>query len=269
VANVALDRTFIFVFGEGVEGAAWASVAAQGTGVAALVLAERRAGTEFLITEALKRNVGTVFSVGAPMGIQMLLEAGSFATLAVLIAGFGEMDLAAHQIALQVIHFTFLPAVAVSEAASVLAGHAVGARRSEMVAQVSKAAMTLAGGYAVLCTALLVLFGWEIAGQFTQERNLRAAASHLLLVAALFQFVDAANVVARGILRGTGDVRFATLVVVITAWICRPPLTYLLGHVAGLGVFGGWFALTVEIFIGAGIFWLRIRGGRWRAMALR
>lgn len=90
------------------------------------------------------------------------------------------------------------------------------------------------------------------------------AAIPLLHVAAAFQVADAANVVARGILRGTGDVRFPAVVGIGAAWARTPPLTWLFGHGVGLGAFGGWLGLSAEILAAAGIFWWRLVGRGWR-----
>jgi MATE family multidrug resistance protein len=203
-------------------------------------------------------EVRSVWDVGAPCGAQFLLEVGSFAMLAVLVSSFGEAQMAAHQVALQVIHFTFLPLVAVADAGSVLAGQAVGAGRLDLVRPVAHRALATAGGYAVFCTLLLVAFGGMIAEVFVDVPALQATARQLLYVAAIFQIFDASNIVARGILKGTGDVRYAAVIGIACAWAFAPTLTYLLGSELGMGAVGAWLALCVEIIVGAALFWLRL-----------
>ena len=75
----------------------------------------------------------------------------------------------------------------------------------------------------------------------------------MLWVAAIFQVFDGANVVARGVLRGTGDVVWPAWVGILTAWVATPPLTWLLGWHFGLGALGGWIGLCAEIIVGAAI----------------
>jgi len=89
----------------------------------------------------------------------------------------------------------------------------------------------------------------------------------LLYVAAVFQTFDGANIAARCILRGVGDVRFAAVVGVVTAWMMTPPLAWLLGWRAGLGAYGGWLGLCGECIIGALVLWQRLQRGRWRDIA--
>ena len=80
-----------------------------------------------------------------------------------MVAALSESEMAAHQIALQVIHFSFMPAFAISEAASVLTGQAVGADRDDLVPKVAKAALSITSLYTGACTlvvALGALGGW-------------------------------------------------------------------------------------------------------------
>jgi MATE family multidrug resistance protein len=96
---------------------------------------------------------------------------------------------------------------------------------------------------------------------------LAARATTLIHVGLAFIVADAANVIARGVLRGASDVRFAAVVGIVTAWLTVPPLTYLLGVGLGLGAVGGWIGLALEIIVGAAVFWLRVGRGGWRPAA--
>jgi MATE family multidrug resistance protein len=177
--------------------------------------------------------------------------------------------MAAHQIALQVCQFSFLPAFAVAESASVMAGQAVGARRDELVTRAARLGLWTAGGYTGLC-ALVFAVGAPVivAGfGFAATAPLTAVAVRLLHVAAIFQLFDGANIVARSVLRGVGDVRFAAVVGVVTSWLMTPPLTWLLGWRAGMGAFGGWCGLCAETILGAVILWRHLAGDKWRAAA--
>ncbi len=58
--------------------------------------------------------IAEVWRMGIPTGIQFLLEVGSFTLLSGMIAAMSEVEMAAHQIAIQVIHFSFLPAYALA-----------------------------------------------------------------------------------------------------------------------------------------------------------
>ncbi|HWM88676.1 MAG TPA: MATE family efflux transporter [Kofleriaceae bacterium] len=267
LVNVSVCYLLVFPLQLGVAGAAWAAVAGQT--VEAFALFALR-GRELL--PPLRPNLAVlreVWRLGLPNGLQMMIEIGSFMLLTLLIAAMSAAEMAAHQIALHAIHFSFLPALAVGEAGSVMAGQAVGADRDDLVLGVARLSMWLAGIYTGACTLVLAFGAPMIARVFTDDASVIAAAVPLLYVAAAFQVADAANVVARGILRGTGDVRYPAVVGIAVAWSLTPPLTWVLGHILGMGAFGGWLGLCAEIMAASGIFWWRLLRRGWRPAAMR
>ena len=267
LSNIALAYLFMFPLGAGVAGVALATALAHGIEAGTLIALRGRS-----LLPPLRRglpHLAAVWRMGLPNAIQFLIEVGSFVLLTLLIAAMSEADMAAHQIALQAIHFSFLPALAVGEAGSVMAGQAVGANRDALVLGVARLAMCLAGAYTAICTAVIALGAPWIARLFTADAAVVATAIPLLYVAAAFQVADAANVVARGVLRGTGDVRYPALVGILTAWSFTPPLCWILGHELGLGAFGGWIGLSAEIMAAAALFWWRLLRRGWQHSAAR
>ncbi|HTE56584.1 MAG TPA: MATE family efflux transporter [Kofleriaceae bacterium] len=267
LVNIAFCYLFVFQLELGVAGAAWAAVCGHVVEAAVLCGLGGRA-----LLPPLRRGAAAVVEVwrlGLPNGLQMLIEVGSFLLLTLLIAAMSAAEMAAHQIALQTIHFSFLPALAVGEAGSVMAGQAVGADRDDLVLEVARFSMWLSGIYTAACTLVLAFGAAAIARAFTHDAEVIATAVPLLHVAAAFQVADAANVVARGVLRGTGDVRFPAIVGITAAWSLTPPLTWILGRAMGMGAFGGWLGLSAEILAAAGIFWWRLVRRGWRTAAAR
>jgi MATE family multidrug resistance protein len=259
--NIGLDALFILVLDWGVAGAAWASVAAQTVELSVVLAVQLRTGWRFRLPRW--GSVKSLLQVGLPTGIQFELEVGSFALLTALLAGLGDRELAAHQIALQVAHFVFLPAIAVAEAASVLAGQAVGANRLRLVYGVARLAAGVTGLYGALCAVVLLVGAGVIPLAFTDDGPLRATTRSLLYVNAAFAVFDGVAISLRATLRGTGDVTVPAVIGVATAWILTPPATYLLGYVAGLGALGGWIGLLLEIVVACALFAWRLHSGRW------
>ena len=266
-ANIVLDYLLIFHFDAGVAGAARASAIAHAIDATCLALVQRRFG--FGLGRAALRELRPLWRLGVPLGLQMMLEVTAFAMLTVMFSGMSEADMAAHQIALQAIHLSFLPALAIGEAASVMVGQAVGADRDELVPRVAWLTLGIASIYTGLCAAGMALGAGVIAGAFSSDPTLTTKTVHLLYVAAAFQLFDGANIVSRCVLRGTGDVRYAAVVAVVAAWLVTPPLTLALGYGCGLGVLGGWIGFCLEIMVGAAILWRRLIRRKWHAAAAR
>jgi len=259
--HIPLNYLMIFSAGWGIAGAAYATLFVQLLELAWMLAIQAKQGLG--LGRARLEHVMAVFRIGVPTGSEFLLGVAAFSALVLLIARMGETDLAAHQIALQVLHFAFMPAVSIGEAASVLAGRAVGANDDERVLQVAKHALWLAGLYAAGCAAVFVFGATALLRLFTADRHVQSVGVHLLYVAAGFQLFDAANIVARAVLRGTGDVRVPALLAICSGWSFVPGLTWFLGIRHGFGAVGGWLALTVDISVGALLFWWRLGRGHW------
>jgi MATE family multidrug resistance protein len=266
VINIALDYMLIYYFEWGVIGAAWATFTCQGFEM--ILLCKGQTKDFFGLQHTKTRHTLAIWRVGLPTGLQFAVEIGSFALLAIMVAAMSDEQMAAHQIALQVVHFSFLPAFAISEAVSVMTGQAVGANRDDLVKPVSYLGLWVACAFTAIFTIVFSTCAHWIASKFTTtEDEVTRIATELLYVASIFQIADGANMVARGALRGTGDVRIPALIGIVTAWMMTPPLTWLLGYRAGLGALGGWIGLCAEILLGVFLLWWRLLRDHWHDSA--
>jgi len=82
----------------------------------------------------------------------------------------------------------------------------------------------------------------------------------LLVVAALFQLVDGAQVIALGLLRGVHDTRMPMIYAAVSYWIIGIPCSYFFGFGLGLEGIGIWlglvFGLAVAAFLLSARFWI-------------
>ena len=263
--NITLDGVLILGLGWGVQGAAIATICGNLTELGLLAWRMRSSLHGLRWRRAAVRDV---WAQGVPNGVQFVMEVGAFLILTVMIARMSAIDGAAHQMVLQLVNVSFLPAHALAEAAAVLVGQAVGANKDALVPRVAGRTFLLGAGYASFCLVGYALLGGLITHAMASgDAALAARATMLLHVSFAFLVADAANVIARGVLRGASDVRYAAVVGIATSWLAIPPLTWALGVACGLGVVGGWIGLSVEIVVGASLFWLRVLRGGWRPAA--
>lgn len=250
----------------GVPGAGYATAVTELVEVVALgavVLRDLRVGPESALP--LRRALREVCELGVPTGLQFGAEMLAFTTFTAILSSMGPREIAAHQIAIYVLRASFLPGIAVSEAGSVLIGKALGAREVPRADRVHVAATRLAVGFMAACGLLFALTGAKIAGLFTPDPGIVRVARNLLLVAAVFQVLDAASIVLRASLRAAKDVRVVAVVGITVAWTCIPTFAWVLGKHAGLGALGGWLGFVAETGIGACVFYMRWKRGGWRA----
>lgn len=263
--NISLDAILILGLGWGVKGAAVAAICGNATELALLAWPMRAQLRAMKVTRLALRDT---WAQGVPNGLQFVMEVGAFLILSLLVARMPAVDAAAHQMVLQLINVSFLPAHALAEAAAVLVGQAVGAGQNQLVPTVARRALSLGAAYSGFCCIVYAILGGTIAYAFAAgDLALGARATTLVHISLIFLIADAANVIARGVLRGASDVRYAAIVGILTSWLTTPPLAYLFGDALGLGVVGGWIGLSFEIVVGAALFWLRVWRGGWQPAA--
>ncbi|MGC9197939.1 MAG: MATE family efflux transporter [Acidobacteriaceae bacterium] len=193
-----------------------------------------------------------LFLLGAPAGASIVAEIGIFALVTSLIATFGPLSLAGHEVALQCASTTYMVPFAISAATSVRVGHAIGRMRIGA----AQAGSVLAAGWSgiglgalfMLCASLLLLaIPSRIAHLFTPNPGVIAAAVPLLLIAAGFQFFDGVQVTATGALRGAGNTRMPFLIQLVGYWGIGMPLGILLGFHQKMGAAGLWWGLLIAL----------------------
>jgi MATE family multidrug resistance protein len=260
----------------GVTGSSWATSFARVYLMAVLLFAVWRAdrnhhyGLLLSLREKVSRRIQyqhlrRLFLLGAPAGASIFVEIAIFALVTTLIATFGRLPLAGHEVALQCASTTFMVPFAISAATSVRVGHAIGRTRigAATTANVIAAGWSGIGTGAafMLCASVLLLsIPAHIARLFTPDPGVIAAAVPLLLIAAGFQFFDGVQITATGALRGAGNTHAPFLTQLIVYWFIGMPLGILLGFHEKLGAAGLWWGLLIALTCGAiamCTFWLR------------
>ncbi|MDB4942974.1 MAG: Multi antimicrobial extrusion protein [Labilithrix sp.] len=234
-----------------------------------LVRSERKAlaalpAAEIAARPTLSRAMREVLDLGLPSGIQWGVEMLAFTAFTAVLGTIGGAQIAGHQIALAIMRVSFLPGVAVAEAASVMVGHALGARLLARADAVVKSALAIAVSFMALCGLGFALLGGPLARFFASDPEVVHVTRNLLLMAALFQVLDAVSIVLRGSLRGAKDVRMVAILGIVIIWACVPTAAWFLGRGLGLGALGGWIGFLGETTLGGVIFWLRWTRGGWR-----
>jgi MATE family, multidrug efflux pump len=199
-----------------------------------------------------------LFWVGAPISGSFLLEYGVFAAAALLMGRLGTVQLAAHQIALQIASIMFMVPFGISMAATVRVGHAAGRGDSAGTRRAGLAALLLAAGFMATMTVLVGLGREQIPAFFLGASASDAGATGrlaatLLLVGASFFIADGMQTVAAGALRGLNDTRVPLLFAALCFWAIGFAACYILGFTFGFGAIGIWIGLSLAVMLYAAL----------------
>ncbi|WP_243694292.1 MATE family efflux transporter [Shimia isoporae] len=240
----------------GVQGAAVASIIVQFVSLGGVVIYAVQALPEHALFQRIWRPdwevFARVFRLGLPIGLTNLAEVSLFTASSVMMGWLGTIQLAAHGIALQLASLAFMLHLGLSNAATVRVGNAMGRRDANHMARGAKVAIAMSMVFACVAVAVFVIFPEPLLGAFIKpdepERDaILAAGVSLLYMAALFQFMDGAQVLALGLLRGVQDTRGPMVMAAISYWMIGVPSAYVLGFVVGLGGEGVWLGLVLGL----------------------
>lgn len=190
--------------------------------------------------------------LGAPAGAHIFVEIAIFGTVTFLIGTMGPLQLSGHEIALNCASFTFMVPFAISAAAAVRVGQAIGRGAPTEAAAAGWTAILLGAGIMATFSLVLLLFAHPIARAFTPDPAVIAATVPLLYIAAAFQFFDGLQITATGALRGAGNTHAGLIVHIIGYWIIGLPVGSWLGFRMGQGAVGLWLGLCAGLIV-AGI----------------
>jgi MATE family multidrug resistance protein len=267
LANAALN--WVLIFGHlgfpamGVVGSAWATSVSRALLVVVLWLAARRELVPLLFP--LRREVwqltplGRMLRLGLPIGAQHLLEFGAFALVALMMGWLGTLQMAGHQIAINLAALTFMVPLGVGDAASVLVGQAVGRGDPGGTRGAARAALACGAAFMAATAALFLMFPEPLARLYSPDPEVIAIAAALIPIAGVFQVFDGLQAVAAGVLRGVGDTRGPMLINLLGYWVLGLPLSVFLGFVAGLGPVGLWWGLVLGLAVVATSLLIRVR----------
>jgi MATE family multidrug resistance protein len=289
VVNAILNEIYIFEFGWGVAGSAWATNTSMLCGVAfALALflrAELRARYRSHLTwRPTLTAIVRQFRIGLPMGFLGAADIFGISLFQVMQVGLSDAEGAATQIVMMLTSVAYLPGVGIALAGTTLVGQAIGAGDREWARRLGNAVIAVNVGFMGMLGLILALSGPWIFPAFVNPADPDAArvvslGVSILWIAAGYQLFDGLNLGSGFSLRGAGDVRLPAVLFFVLSWGVFVPLAHALSFAPGqgwidllpqfgFGALGGWSALLVYVVLLGSALWLRWRSGKWREMSI-
>jgi multidrug resistance protein, MATE family len=200
-----------------------------------------------------------MLALGVPIGFQQFLEYSAFAAVGLMMGTFGAVQVASHQIALNLAALTFMVPLGVAAAASVRVGNAVGAADEPRSRRAARIAYLLGGGFMTTTAALFLLFPRQLAGLYTADLAVIGITAALIPIAGIFQVFDGMQAVGAGVLRGLGDTRVPLIAMLSGYWLIGVPISVFLGYWTPLGPPGLWWGFVAGLASVAAFLLIRVR----------
>ena len=207
-----------------------------------------------------------ILRVGVPHALQGLSRSSArlvFLKILALLPN-STIPIAAFTVGFQVEMLTIMPALAFQIATVALVGRHLGAGEPEEAERTAWGAARL-GLYVMSSVAVVIfLFAKEIVGLFTTDPQVIEVGKVYLWFAAFSQPWDTTAIIVTGALMGAVDTKATLSYTIVSQWLLRIPVAYVLVSVVEIGPIGAWIAMAVSSVAYSLMAVLRLRSGRWK-----
>ncbi|MBQ3109277.1 MAG: MATE family efflux transporter [Clostridia bacterium] len=206
-----------------------------------------------------------ILGIGVPSGLENGMFQLGRVMMQSLVSTLGTATIAAYAVSNNLHTFQYQPSNAVCMAIMTVAGQCVGAAKYEEGVKNTKYLIRIGYLMLILISSLLVLLRWPLTSIYNLSADGQAIAAELIVVGSItittiwplaFQLPNA--------LRAASDVKTTMTVSIISMWIFRIGLAYLLIRFMDLSITYIWLAMAVDWIIRAGYFIYRFSARRLR-----
>lgn len=190
-----------------------------------------------------------ILSLGAPIGAANFSEVSFFMFCTLLVGTLGTIDLASHQIALNLASTTFMLANGVAQATSIQIARSYGKNKFDEIR------VHVVNGYALIfifmaaVTLMFLVVPRQLISLYNASDEIIATAVPLLRIAGGFQILDGLQVIGIASCKGLQDARIPFLNTVFAFWIFGAPASIVFSDVLGLSTRGVWLGMIVGLGI--------------------
>ncbi len=266
ILNIALDLLFIVVFKWGIEGAARATVIAQGIGMCvALGYVNNTHPLLSIKKQDLLFDMGLFkegLRIGLPSSVQQCAISLGLIALLGIVNSFGTDTLTAYGAAGKIDTIIIQAVLTLSGALAAFCGQNIGAGHLDRVRDGVRFAMLVNLLLGLATFTAIYFFGDKMMLAFTKDPEVIRIGKEYLLIMGGFFIVHGGLNVFNGALRGAGDTLFPMAVSITCLWLIRIPLAYWFSSIWGRS--GIWWAIGASLCIGLTITYIYYKLGFWK-----
>ncbi|MDX1327347.1 MAG: MATE family efflux transporter, partial [Arenibacter sp.] len=257
VLNIVLD--IILVYGiEGyispmyLEGAAWASLLAQGVmAIMAFVLLITKTDISLALRFPIHPELGRLVVMSLNLFVRALALNAAMILAVREATSLGDRYIGAHTIAINLWLFSAFFIDGYGAAGNIMGGKLLGARNYNGLWLLAKKITTYGLVVSLGLVTLGFLFYYPIGRVFSNDPAVLETFYSIFFILILSMPLNMIAFVFDGLFKGLGEMKYLRNVLLVASFLAFIPLLYL-GKYLGWGIYGIWAAFTI---------WMLIRGG--------
>lgn len=210
-----------------------------------------------------------IMFIGVPFAAEQMFFNGGKLLTQVFIVSLGTYAIATNAISGSLAMVFQIPASAMSLAIVTVVGQCIGRGNIADARKFIKSFLWLGSISLALIGLILMPFFRPLVGLFDPPPEIVDDIFLVLLVNTLAQVpLWAISFILPSALRAAGDSKFTSITSMLTMWLFRVILGYILGITLNFGILGVWLAMNCEWGVRGAIFLWRFRGKKWYAHKL-
>lgn len=184
-----------------------------------------------------------ILRLGIPTGLQMVTTSVAGLVIVGLVNRYGSHATAAYGAVNQVLNYIQFPAISISIAASIFAAQAIGAGKSDLLAKVTRTALSMNILITGTLVALAYLFSKYLMALFITDPDVVALGQQLLFIVLWSILFFGASAIFASIMRASGTVTIPMIINIVAIIAIELPCAYLFSQWWGLK--GIWYAYAL------------------------
>ena len=276
--NLVLDPLFIYGWGPipgyGVAGAAVASVITQGlsavAGIYMLFTGKYGIRIKWSMMRFDLQYVRKMVYLGIPASVEQSARALAMVMMIVLVTSFGSGVVAAYGIGARILSFVIIPALGFAIATTTLEGQNVGARKIKRAEKVGNLSTGIAFFGLTGIGILLFIFAENLTAFFVPNEPtvIQNGALFIKIMAPSFGLLGVQQIL-NGVFNGAGFTKASMMISMLSLWVIRFPLAYVLAYKTPLGYEGIWWAFPASNLVAAIVAFVYFKMGYWKVRLIR
>lgn len=265
ILNIILDVVFIIYFNMGVAGVALATVIAQGASFlfSIIYLNKNHKLLKISIKDiSFSKNIFIKgIRLGIPSGIQQMLFSLGNIALQSLVNSFGTVYMAAFGAGMKIESFISLPIINLGAALSTFVAQNIGSQKKHRINKGLKFTIYFSLILAVSVTFIFYKYGDFLISFFNEDIDVITIGHNYLKTIGPFFIFACTGYMYTSTIKGAGASMFALFSSIISLWLGRVPVSYLLSNY--IGITGVWLGISTGWTIGFIITYLYYRSNKW------
>jgi len=178
-----------------------------------------------------------------------------------IVAGLGTVAVAANSLSITAEGLCYMPGYGIGIAATTIIGQTIGAGRKDLTRSFSRVIVLTGMVFMSLMAVVMYIAAPHIFAMLTSDPRVAELSTGVLRMELVAEAFYGASICCTGVFRGAGDTLVPSLMNLFSMWGVRLVLAIFL--VPGMGLYGYWLAMTIELFFRGTIFLIRLVRGRW------